>query len=47
MNRAADAIEKLARKEKFHSFLWNTINPNEMEAYVSMYIAGNEKVETK
>lgn len=47
MNAAADAIEELVRKEKFHAFLWNTIQPNEMEAYISMYNAGNEKVETK
>lgn len=45
--QAADAIEELVRKEKFHAFLWNTIQPNEMEAYISMYNAGNEKVETK
>ena len=46
MVRAADAIEELQRKEKFHAFLWNTIQPNEMEAYLSMYNAGNEKVES-
>ena len=46
MNRAADAIEELERKEKFHAFLWNTILPNEMEAYLSMYNARNEKVES-
>jgi hypothetical protein len=44
---AANAIEELIRKEKFHAFLWNTIQPNEMEQYISMYNAGNEKVETK
>ena len=47
LDQAADAIEELVRKEKFHAFLWNTIQPNEMEAYISMYNAGNEKVETK
>jgi len=41
MNRAANAIEELIRKEKFHAFLWNTIQPNEMEQYVSMYNSGN------
>lgn len=46
-NEAADAIEELVRKEKFHAFLWNTIQPNEMEQYISMYNAGNEKGETK
>ena len=45
-DEAADAIEELIRKEKFHAFLWNTIQPNEMEAYLSMYNAGNEKVES-
>lgn len=44
--QAADAIEELVRKEKFHAFLWNTIQPNEMEAYISMYNAGNEKEES-
>ena len=44
--QAADAIEELIRKEKFHAFLWNTIQPNEMEAYLSMYNAGNEKEES-
>lgn len=34
---AADAIEELVRKEKFHTFLWNVINPNEMEQYIAMY----------
>lgn len=34
---AADAIEELVRKEKFHTFLWNVINPNEMEQYIEMY----------
>lgn len=43
---AADAIEELVRKEKFHAFLWNTIQPNEMEQYISMYNAGNEKEKT-
>ena len=36
---AADAIEELVRKEKFHEFLWNTIQPNEMEQYLAMYRA--------
>ena len=35
--QAADAIEELVRKEKFHTFLWNVINPNEMEQYIEMY----------
>ena len=37
--QAADAIEELVRKEKFHAFLWNTIQPNEMEQYLAMYRA--------
>lgn len=45
-HEAADAIEELVRKEKFHAFLWNTIQPNEMEVYLSMYNAGNEKEES-
>lgn len=36
---AADAVEELVRKEKFHAFLWNTIQPNEMEQYLAMYRA--------
>ena len=36
---AADAIEELTQKEKFHAFLWNTIQPNEMELYIAMYRA--------
>ena len=36
---AADAIEELTKKEKFHAFLWNTIQPNEMELYIDMYRA--------
>ena len=43
---AGDAIEELVRKEKFHAFLWNTIQPNEMETYLSMYNAGDEKEES-
>ena len=36
---AANAIEELVRKEKFHEFLWNIIQPNEMEQYLAMYRA--------
>ena len=39
LDKANDAIEELVRKEKFHAFLWNTIQPNEMEKYLSMYRA--------
>ena len=41
-NEAADAIEELVRKEKFHAFLWNVIQPNEMEQYLAMYRAHND-----
>lgn len=37
LTQAADAIAELVRKEKFHTFLWNTIQPNEMEQYLAMY----------
>ena len=43
MLKAADAIEELLRKEKFHEFLWNVINPNDMELYLTMYHSGGEK----
>ena len=39
LDEAADAIEKMTQKEKFHSFLWNVIQPNEMELYIAMYRA--------
>lgn len=41
--KAADAIEELLRKEKFHAFLWNVINPNDMQLYLEMYHSGDEK----
>ena len=40
MRISADALEQLKQREKFHEFLWNTINPNQMEVYMSMYNAG-------
>lgn len=45
LEEAADAIEELQRKERFHAFLWNTIQPNEMELYLAMYRAGDGKEE--
>lgn len=45
MRKTAEVLEQLKRKEKFHEFLWNTIQPNEMEQYISMYNSGNEKGE--
>lgn len=43
--------EKRKKKEAcigslgFLNFLFNTINPNEMEQYISMYLASGEKVD--
>lgn len=45
MRKTAEVLEQLKQKEKFHEFLWNTIMPNEMEVYLSMYNSGNEKGE--
>ena len=44
---AADAIEELLQKEKFHAFLWNVINPNDMQLYLEMYHSGDEKEKTE
>ena len=46
-NNAADAIEELLQKEKFHAFLWNVINPNDMQLYLEMYHSGDEKEKTE
>ena len=43
MMDAAEAIEELLQKEKFHAFLWNVINPNDMQLYLEIYHSGNEK----
>lgn len=43
MRKTAEVLEQLKQEEKFHAFLWNTIQPNEMEQYISMYNSGNEK----
>ena len=45
--KAADAIDELLRKEKFHAFLWNVINPNDMQLYLEMYHSGDEKEKTE
>ena len=47
LDAAADAIEELLQKEKFHAFLWNVINPNDMQLYLEMYHSGEEKQEAK
>ncbi len=44
---AVNAIGELEKDKDFLNFLWNTMQPNEMEQYIYMYNAGNEKVETK
>lgn len=44
---AADAIEELLQKEKFHAFLCNVINPNDMQLYLEMYHSGDEKEKTE
>lgn len=46
MRKTSEVLEQLKQAEKFHAFLWNTIQPNEMEAYLAMYNAGNEKVKS-
>lgn len=46
MRKTAEVLEQIKQREKFHAFLWNTIQPNEMEAYISMYNAGDEKGES-
>lgn len=35
-----EVLEQLKQREKFHDFLWNTIQPNQMEVYISMFNAG-------
>ena len=47
MMDAADAIVELTRREKFHAFLWNVINPNDMQLYLEMYHSGEEKQEAR
>lgn len=47
MRKAAELLEQVKQKEKFHAFLWNTIQPNEMEQYLAMYHAGDSKGETE
>ena len=42
LGSAIDAIEALSKVEedlKFLEFLWNVINPNQMESYIAMYNA--------
>ena len=31
--------------KKFYEFLWNTINPNQMEEYLKMFRSGQEKTD--
>jgi len=39
MRKTAEVLEQIKQKEKFLEFLWNTIQPNEMEQYLAMYRA--------
>jgi len=39
MRKTAEVLEQIKQQEKFHEFLWNTIQPNEMEQYLAMYRA--------
>lgn len=34
---AADAIEALERREKFHAFIWNTFGHQQMRQLVELY----------
>lgn len=34
---AADAIEELCRKEKFHAFIWNTLGNDRMRLLIDAY----------
>ena len=34
---AADVIEELQRKEKFHAFIWNTLGHEQMRQLVELY----------
>ena len=37
------SVTPATENDKFLEFLWNTINPNEMEQYLAMYHAKEEK----
>lgn len=39
MRKTAEVLEQIKQEEKFLEFLWNTIQPNEMEQYLAMYRA--------
>ena len=39
MRKTAEVLEQIKQREKFYGFLWNTIQPNEMEQYLAMYRA--------
>lgn len=42
--RELPPVQPKSEDSKFLEFLWNTINPNEMEQYLAMYHAKEEKV---
>ena len=39
MRKTAEVLEQIKQEEKFLEFLWNAIQPNEMEQYLAMYRA--------
>ena len=40
---AADVIEEYQRKEKFYTFIWNTLGNTQMRSLIDMYNEENEK----
>ena len=40
-----ETAEKSPEKDAFYEFLWNTINPNQMEEYLRMFNAKQEKTD--
>ena len=45
IEEAPSVQPKIEEKLGFLEFLWNVINPNEMEQYLSMYHCGEEKID--
>lgn len=41
--RSIGAVSECRESKRFLEFLYDVIGPNEMEKYISMYHAGNEK----
>lgn len=40
-----ETTEKFPEKDAFYDFLWNTINPNDMEMYLKMFRSKQEKTD--